>query len=65
MDTLPERLFRETLPNGPARGQRLNKEEFNKMLDEYYRLRGWDENGRPTKEKMEELGLAELLQDMI
>jgi aldehyde:ferredoxin oxidoreductase len=29
------------------------------MIDEYYRLRGWDEYG-PTASKLEELGLAEL-----
>jgi aldehyde:ferredoxin oxidoreductase len=28
------------------------------MLPEYYRLRGWDENGVPTKEKLAELGLG-------
>ncbi|MCX5901489.1 MAG: aldehyde ferredoxin oxidoreductase family protein [Proteobacteria bacterium] len=28
------------------------------MLPEYYQLRGWDENGVPTSEKLAELGLA-------
>ena len=27
------------------------------VLPEYYRLRGWDENGIPKKEKLKELGL--------
>jgi aldehyde:ferredoxin oxidoreductase len=27
------------------------------MLDEYYKFRGWDEEGVPTKEKLEELNL--------
>ena len=27
------------------------------MLPEYYSLRGWDSEGRPTKKKMDELGL--------
>jgi aldehyde:ferredoxin oxidoreductase len=32
------------------------------MLDEYYRARGWDvETGLPTREKLEELGLAKLV----
>jgi aldehyde:ferredoxin oxidoreductase len=30
------------------------------MLKEYYRGRGWDENGVPKKQKLEELGLANL-----
>jgi aldehyde:ferredoxin oxidoreductase len=28
---------------------------FNKMLDEYYQLHGWDENGRPTEEGVKRL----------
>jgi aldehyde:ferredoxin oxidoreductase len=31
--------------------------ELDRMLPEYYRLRGWDENGVPTPEKLAELGL--------
>jgi aldehyde:ferredoxin oxidoreductase len=31
------------------------------MLKEYYRGRGWDENGMPTQKKLTELGLAELV----
>jgi aldehyde:ferredoxin oxidoreductase len=30
------------------------------MLKEYYRGRGWDENGVPTRKKLEELGLEAL-----
>jgi aldehyde:ferredoxin oxidoreductase len=29
------------------------------MLDEYYRLRGWDDQGIPTRRKLEELGIQE------
>ncbi len=50
-DTLPKRLLTEPLPEGPAKGQ---VEELDKMLDEYYKLRGWVD-GKPTKEKLEEL----------
>ena len=28
------------------------------LLADYYRERGWDEKGRPTRQKLEELGLA-------
>jgi aldehyde:ferredoxin oxidoreductase len=31
------------------------------MLKEYYRTRGWDENGVPTKQKLTDLGLASLV----
>jgi aldehyde:ferredoxin oxidoreductase len=29
------------------------------MLQTYYRKRGWDTEGRPTREKLNELGLTE------
>jgi len=54
-DTLPKRLLEEPIPAGPAKGQ-VNR--LNEMLPEYYRLRGWDEQGVPTREKLAELGLA-------
>jgi aldehyde:ferredoxin oxidoreductase len=54
-DTLPKRILEEPLPSGPAKGQ-VNK--LGEMLPEYYRLRGWDAEGRITQEKLQELGLA-------
>ncbi|RME91274.1 MAG: aldehyde ferredoxin oxidoreductase [Anaerolineae bacterium] len=54
-DTLPPRMLQEPMPEGPAKGKVV---ELDKMLPEYYRLRGWDERGVPTKEKLAELGLA-------
>lgn len=42
-DRLPRRLHQEPLPSG----QRLTEDELQYMIDEYYRLRGWDENGVP------------------
>ena len=39
-------------------GNRLTKEDIEKILDDYYEERGWDiEKGLPTKEKLVELGL--------
>ncbi|MEG1972581.1 MAG: aldehyde ferredoxin oxidoreductase C-terminal domain-containing protein [Oscillospiraceae bacterium] len=35
--------------------------EFDAMLDDYYKLRGWDENGIPTKEILKELDLEEYI----
>ncbi len=60
-DTLPPRLLTETLPHGPSKGIHLSKNDLDHMLDEYYELRGWDHNGRPTKAKLEELGIPKLL----
>lgn len=53
-DYLPERFLKEPLPDGPAKGQVVNLEI---MLKEYYQLRGWNENGLPTRECAEKLGL--------
>lgn len=54
-DTLPPRMLHEPLPDGPAKGKVV---ELDKMLPEFYKIRGWDERGVPRKEKLEELGLA-------
>jgi len=53
-DTLPSRYF-EPIPEGPAKGHKIDPAEFNKMLDEYYELHGWDDNGRPTEAGMKKL----------
>jgi aldehyde:ferredoxin oxidoreductase len=54
-DDLPPRLKNEPAKTGPAKGL-VNG--LDKMLPEYYALRGWDKNGVPTKETRERLGLA-------
>ena len=56
-DTLPERMRKEPLPSGVAKGKLVSDEMMNEMLDDYYSLRGWDENGVPTDEKLKDLGL--------
>lgn len=53
-DTLPERLLKEPVNSGPAKGKVV---ELEKMLNEYYEVRGWDEESIPTDEKLEELSL--------
>ena len=37
----------------------MPQEAFEKALAEYYALRGWDIQGRPTVEKLEEPGIEE------
>ena len=56
-DTLPKRLLNDGHKDGPAKGVTVN---LDAMLPVYYRERGWDEEGVPTPEKLEELGLASL-----
>ena len=56
-DTLPQRYFDEPIPEGPARGHVVSRKGFDAMLDEYYRLHGWDEQGIPKKRTVRRLGL--------
>lgn len=53
-DTLPPRLLKEPVKKGPAKGKVV---ELDVMLKEYYELRGWDEKGIPTSEKLAELNI--------
>ncbi|MEM2021465.1 MAG: aldehyde ferredoxin oxidoreductase family protein, partial [Zestosphaera sp.] len=45
MDYPPERWFTESPKSGPFKGQHLDRSKYDKLLSEYYRLRGWDERG--------------------
>ncbi len=56
-DTLPKRYFDEPIPEGPARGAFISRNEFDHMLDDYYRLHGWNKNGVPKKNTLKRLGL--------
>ncbi|MFA7468146.1 MAG: aldehyde ferredoxin oxidoreductase C-terminal domain-containing protein, partial [Desulfotomaculaceae bacterium] len=54
----PARFYDEPLGAGPASGRKLEREKVRETLAEYYRARGWDPaTGRPTLEKLTELGL--------
>ncbi len=55
-DTLPVRLLTQDRGTGGAAG---SLPQLEKMLSEYYDLRGWDEEGIPRQEKLEALGLAD------
>lgn len=54
-DRLPRRLVSEPIPSGPAKGQVHRLPE---LLPEYYKERGWNEQGLPTEEKLAELAIA-------
>jgi len=60
-DTLPKRLFKP-FKNGPAKGARVNEEDFIKAKQQYYSLAGWDEvTGNPTEETLKKLSLGWLI----
>lgn len=54
-DVLPERLLKDPIKTGPAKGLVSRVPE---MLPEYYSLRGWDAEGVPQQERLHELALA-------
>lgn len=53
-DKLPERLVKDAAKTGPAKGL---TNQLDKMLPEYYELRGWTTDGVPTNETLSRLGL--------
>ena len=57
-DNLPIRLFKESFTKGQAKDILIKKEDFEKSLKEYYTMRGWNEKGIPTSNKLKELGLS-------
>jgi len=57
-DALPPRLLTHMRGRG---GAAENLPFLGKMLNEYYRYRGWSEEGIPSKEKLKELHLTEIL----
>lgn len=61
-DTLPARVFAETLPNGAAKGVGLTRSDVEMMIDGYYRARGWTVDGLIPEEKIDALGLRDMVQ---
>ncbi|NOQ86713.1 MAG: aldehyde ferredoxin oxidoreductase [Deltaproteobacteria bacterium] len=54
-DTIPQRMLKEPMPEGPAKGQVCKLDE---MLPEYYNIRGWTHKGIPTEDKLKSLELT-------
>ncbi|MEM2890864.1 MAG: aldehyde ferredoxin oxidoreductase family protein [Candidatus Hadarchaeum sp.] len=61
-DTLPERFTKTPAPEGVSKGHVV---ELDKMLDEYYNLRGWDpKTGFIPRKKLEELALDYVAEEL-
>lgn len=60
-DYPPKRFMEEPVKSGPYKGYRCDREKWDKMLDEFYDLHGWDkETGLQTRGTLMELGLKEV-----
>ncbi len=55
----------EPIKSGPARGELLAKDKWDKMLDEYYELHGWNkQTGWQTRRQLEAVGLKEVADEL-
>ncbi len=60
-DYPPERVFKDAVQSGLNKGAKLTRDAYESLLRTYYEQRGWNpENGIPTKEKLEELGMSDV-----
>lgn len=57
-DYPPARTWEDKIPTGPGKGKGVTYQMLEQMLDEYYAGRGWDKQGNPTREVLEDLGLG-------
>jgi len=64
MDMVPARWFTEPLTKGQFKGAKLDKTKYEAMLQMYYKKRGWDQRGIPTKKTLTKLGLAEVAKEL-
>lgn len=62
-DGLPDRFFDEPIASGPKQGHILNREKFRQMIDLYYEMMGWDENGIPRPATLYDYDLQWVLAD--
>ncbi len=61
-DALPYRVTHEPIPEGPAAGMHCPPEELDAMLDEYYAVRGWNDDGVPTDETLAALRIPDCVE---
>jgi len=60
-DYPPKRFMNEPVKSGPFKGEYIDKNSWNKLLDEYYSLKGWDvKSGWQTDKCLEDLELEEV-----
>jgi len=64
MDVPPARWFEEPLSKGALKGAKLDRAKYDVMLSKYYRKRGWDERGIPTKATLKKLGLEDVAKQL-
>jgi len=59
-DSLPRRVMEERVPDGPSEGEIISRDKFQRELDRYYAVRGWNSEGMPLNMTLNELDLPEI-----
>ncbi len=62
-DHLPDR-FTEAFTSGPLEGVAIDREALESARVAFYRMSGWDDEGVPTREKLYDLGLGWVAEEM-
>jgi aldehyde:ferredoxin oxidoreductase len=63
-DLLGGKWGNEPIPDGPYKDEKIDPEKFDKLLDEYYQVRGWDSMGIPTVATLSALGLEDIAEEI-
>ena len=64
-DYPPQKFMEEPIQSGPMKGEKLSKEKWDDMLDEYYELHGWDTTTSWQSRKcLEDLDLKNIADDL-
>jgi aldehyde:ferredoxin oxidoreductase len=63
-DQPPAKMYEE-MPDGPTKGARVTQEMVDQLLDGYYQAYHWDQNGLPTAERLREVGLGSVADDLV
>lgn len=64
-DILPDRFFTDGFTKGKAKDITLSKKDFQKSIQDYYTIRGWNKRGVPLKQTVKDLGLQDYVPDDI
>ncbi len=54
---IPPAVYFQPQPLEPLKGEKLDRNEYERALDEYYEIRGWTREGAPTRETLARLKL--------
>jgi len=63
-DTLPPRVLEDPIPTGPSKGSYVTREELDLLIANYYQARGWTADGLIPREKLVELGLEDIADEV-